>query len=51
MVYLDAGTTSYEIARALGDQASLTVLTNDFTIAAADAPQPHHAISYGWQSR
>ncbi|MEB5835445.1 DeoR/GlpR family DNA-binding transcription regulator [Pantoea dispersa] len=34
VVYLDAGTTSYEIARALGDQASLTVLTNDFTIAA-----------------
>ncbi|WNJ78028.1 DeoR/GlpR family DNA-binding transcription regulator [Cedecea neteri] len=34
VVYLDAGTTSYEIARQLGERFHLTVITNDFSIAA-----------------
>lgn len=33
VIYLDAGTTTYEIARSIGDQLKkVTIVTNDFTI-------------------
>lgn len=33
VVYLDAGTTNFEIAKQLGERFNITVVTNDFTIA------------------
>ncbi|VTR20436.1 DNA-bindng transcriptional repressor SrlR [Serratia fonticola] len=33
VVYLDAGTTSFEIARQLAERFNLTVVTNDFSIS------------------
>ncbi|CAG9409986.1 DeoR/GlpR family DNA-binding transcription regulator [Providencia sp. PROV188] len=32
VVYLDAGTTTFEIARVLGERFNLTIVTNDFSI-------------------
>ncbi len=32
VVYLDAGTTTFEIARELGERFNLTIVTNDFSI-------------------
>ena len=32
VVYLDAGTTTFEIARSLAERFNLTVVTNDFSI-------------------
>lgn len=34
VIYLDAGTTTLEIAHAVADRADLTVVTNDFVVAA-----------------
>lgn len=33
VIYLDAGTTTFEVARGIARKANLTVVTNDFTIA------------------
>ncbi|MCT7654301.1 DeoR/GlpR family DNA-binding transcription regulator [Oceanimonas sp. NS1] len=33
VIYLDAGTTTFEVARGIATRANLTVVTNDFTIA------------------
>ncbi len=32
VVYLDAGTTTFEIARVLAERFNLTIITNDFSI-------------------
>lgn len=32
VIYLDAGTTTYEIARYLGEKFNITIVTNDFSI-------------------
>ncbi|WP_423822948.1 DeoR/GlpR family DNA-binding transcription regulator [Salinisphaera sp. SPP-AMP-43] len=43
-IYLDAGTTTYEMARLLSEYQDLTVITNNFHIASLLVRQPHIAL-------
>lgn len=53
MVYLDAGTTTFEIARSLAERFNLTVVTNDFSIIQHLMNRPQLSLFHtggGWIS-
>lgn len=45
-VYLDAGTTTLEIARALSDRSDLRIITNDFAITMLLLSQSQHRLHH-----
>lgn len=49
VVYLDAGTTTFEIARSLAERFNLTVVTNDFSIIQHLMNRPQLSLFHtGW---